>query len=426
MPSRDHCAAILNSVSANRRVVSAIVMALCVESAHAADPVASMFSFSGFGTLGVAHSSEDRADFPASYLKPNGAGYTERWSFAVDSRIGAQVIADITPQLSAVLQVISEQRYDNSYTPTVEWANIKYQLTPDFDVRAGRIVLPIFLNSDYRKVGYAIPWVRPPLEIYGLVPISSSDGVDASYRVHAGEITNTLTATYGKKVERVPGGGTAQADDLISIQSTAEFGAATLRVTYLRTRFSLDTVRSLFDAFRQFGPQGIDIADKYGADNKLVGFFGLGASYEPGSWFASGEFGKLKTHSFTGDKTAWYVTGGYRIGDFVPYLTYARLKLDSNASDPGLSLAGFPPEQAAIAAGLNVGLNEALASPSAAAQKTVSVGGRWNFMKNVALKLQYDHTSLDPGSRGTLVNRQPDLQPGGKINVFSATVDFVF
>src|ERR1700722_15366322 len=70
----------------------------------------SMFSFSAFGTLGVVHSSEDRADFTASPLAPDGPGFTDAWSPDVDSRLGAQVMARFTAQLSAMLQVVSEQR----------------------------------------------------------------------------------------------------------------------------------------------------------------------------------------------------------------------------------------------------------------------------------------------------------------------------
>ena len=42
--------------------------------AHAAaeDPGASMFAFSAFGTLGVVHSSEDRADFTQDIFEANG------------------------------------------------------------------------------------------------------------------------------------------------------------------------------------------------------------------------------------------------------------------------------------------------------------------------------------------------------------------
>lgn len=121
---------------------------------HADTP---MFSFSGFGTLGVVHSSQDQADFTDSVWKPNGAGHRHDWSADVDSRLGLQIIANVTPKLSAVLQVVAEQNYDNSYRPHVEWANIKYAFTPDFDVRVGRIAMPTFLVGDYRKVGYAVP-----------------------------------------------------------------------------------------------------------------------------------------------------------------------------------------------------------------------------------------------------------------------------
>jgi hypothetical protein len=156
------------------------------------------FSFNGFGTLGAAHSSERNADFTSSLLKPNGTGASRNWSPDVDSRIAGQVTANLTPRLTAVLQVIAEQRYHKPYQPEVEWANIKYQLTPDFSVRAGRIALPIFLNADYRKVGYALAWARTPSELYSLIPVTHSDGVDASFRMRIGEVTNTIQTSYGK------------------------------------------------------------------------------------------------------------------------------------------------------------------------------------------------------------------------------------
>jgi hypothetical protein len=59
-------------------------------------------------------------------------------------------------------------------------------------------------------------------------------------------------------------------------------------------------------------------------------------------------------------------------------------------------------------------------------QKTVSIGGRWDFARNAALKLQLDRTHLGAGSSGALINVQPGFQPGGKFTVFSAAIDFVF
>ena len=397
---------------------------------HAAEgraegPELPAYVFSGFGALGVAHSTEDRADFISSGIRPNGAGYTHDWSFDVDSRIGAQVAATFTPKLSGVLQVILEQRYDDSYAPTVEWANLKYQFTPEFSIRAGRIVLPAFLVSEHRKVGYANPWVRPPVEVYSLVPISSSDGVDASYRVTSGDLTSTFQGSYGASEAKLPnGGGAAKAKDAWSLAYTAEVGNATAHVSYHTAKLSLPSYTPLFDAFRQFGAEGVAIAEQYDVVNKPFAFVGIGGAYNPGRWFAMAEWGATDSNSVLGNRSAWYVSGGYRLGKFTPYASFAQAKADSNTSDPGLTVAALPPFLQGPAAGLNAALNTALGS--IAVQKTVSIGTRWDFAKNAALKLQLDHTQLGAGSPGTLINLQPNFQTGGKFTVFSAAIDFVF
>jgi hypothetical protein len=394
------------------------------QTAGAEEGDTSMFSFGAFGTLGVVHSSEHLADYTDTIFQANGAGYTRSWSPDVDSRLGAQVAANFLPQLSAVLQVISEQNYDGSYTPHVEWANLKYQPTLDLSVRVGRTVLPSFLVSDSRKVGYANPWIRPPVELYGLVPVSQSDGIDVSYSVHAGDWINTVVGLYGRNNQDSPTGGSADAKHIWNISDTIEHGPATLHFTYQQLHLTVDSLDAFFDAFRQFGLQGIDLAEKYDVDNKLVSFIGIGGLYDAGRWFGEGEWGNADFHSAFGRSTAWYISGGYRLASLTPYLTYALVKADGNTSDPGLSASGLPPALAGAAAGLNAALNSILGA--AEAQRTISLGTRWDFYKNVDLKLQIDHTRLAAGSPGSLMNLQPGFQPGGTVNLFSAAIDFVW
>jgi len=152
------------------KLVTALAVAVLVHpaAAEADETGESRFTLNGFGTLAVVHSDEDQADFVSNQLAPDGAGYTRAWSPEVDSRFGLQLTAKLTPRLTGVLQLITEQRYDESYTPSVEWANLKYDITPDLSVRVGRMVLSSFMVSEYRKVGYATPWVRPPEEVYSL------------------------------------------------------------------------------------------------------------------------------------------------------------------------------------------------------------------------------------------------------------------
>jgi hypothetical protein len=392
--------------------------------AAAIDFYGSMFSLNGFGTLGIVHSSEDKADFTATDFEPNGAGYSRSWSASDDSLVGVQVTGNFTPRLSAVLQLVAQQNYNDTYWPHVEWANIKYQVTSDFDVRAGRVVMPTFLVSDSRQVGYSHPWVRPPTELYSLNPITTLDGVDTAYRLHMGEVTSTLQADYGRRLSsKFPAGNTFDANYAWGIFEATEYGAALLRLGYLNSTITLNSGAALFAAFRQLGPQGSDIATNYQVVDKPESIVTLGASYDPGRWFAMGEWLRSRSDSFLGVDTGWYISGGFRFRALTPFLTYSQVT-ERITSSQGLSDSGLPAYLAPTVAALDAGLNQLLATRPI--QYTSTLGVRWDFMKDFDFKAQVDRLNLGAGSPGTLINVHPGFQPGSTVYVLSAAVDFVF
>jgi hypothetical protein len=400
-----------------------LAAALAGGNALAVDGDPGMFSFSGFGTLGIVHSSEDRADFTSTASKPRGAGYSRAWSAEPDSLVAAQVTALLGERFSAVLQVVSEQNHDHTYRPHVEWANVKYQVTPDLSVRLGRTVLPVLMLAESRKVGFSNPWVRPPVEVYGLVPVTSNDGVDASYRIRVGDGGSNIFHLAGGRTDTEFPAATSEARKLLIFDDTFEYGFATIRFNVGRASVTVDSLDPLMAAFRQFGPEGTAIADKYAMKDRPVTFTGVGASYDPGAWFVMGEWSRIVGGGVIGRKSAWYASGGYRIDRITPYVTYGRARAD-NLSDPGLTLAFLPPQLAQPANALNSALNSSLSSKIV--QHTLSVGTRWDVARNTALKVQYDHTSVAPGSNGALGNLQPGFQTGGKLDLISASVDFIF
>ncbi len=382
------------------------------------------FSLDGFGTFGLVHSSEREADFVGDLLQRHGAGHSASWSAEVDSRLGLQLSAQFSPRVAAVVQVISEQRHDGGFTPKLEWANLKFEIASDFELRVGRTVLATFLASDHRKVGFANPWVRPPVELYGLVPVTNSDGVDVQYRRQLGRFAHTLQAHYGQSNATLVDGSSVEAEGSYGFSDLVEFGNATLRVSYQQTDLTLETFDALFGAFRQFGPEGIALAERYEVDGTLFRFFGVAGAYDPGDWFVMAEWGKADTRAVIGSTSSWYGTIGYRWSQLTPYLTLSRSSPDSALSDPGLTAANYPPELAGTIAGLNAGLNQIMASNPA--QRTLGLGARWDFRSNAALKLQYDRIDLGAGSDGLLGNIQPGFEPGGKLDVLSVSLDFVF
>src|ERR1700679_3548054 len=106
------------------------------------DTIDQYVTFSGFGTLGEVHSDYRQADFTGEYIQPHGAGFSRSWSPTPDSDLGGQADLRIADGLTGVVQVLSRDNDDGNYSPSVEWANIKYSITSDLAVRVGRTLLP--------------------------------------------------------------------------------------------------------------------------------------------------------------------------------------------------------------------------------------------------------------------------------------------
>jgi len=426
-----------------RPLMAALSLALS-GAAQAAEGDAAIWSFGGFGTLAAVHSSEREADFVGSNMQPNGAGRTQATSFSPDSRLGGQLTARFTPGLSAVLQVVTQHQYDNSWTPQIEWANVQYQLTPALRVRLGRIVMPNNLLSQTRYVGYANPWVRPPQEVYGESTITSNDGIDSAYVMRFGDAINTVSGFYGTSTAKLPNssGGRAKANPSWGINNTLEMGATTLRVGFVSTKIDLvgTQVDSLIAGLNGFGAaasaipvssiktagaQSYALAQKYALEGISRQTLSFAASYDPGNWFVMGEFGHFVGKGIFGSANYGYASAGYRYGTWTPYVTLAQNKTVAR-TETGITTTGLPAQLAAGARALNAGVNTTLASASAESQKSISLGLRWDFMKNAAVKLQYDHMRLGQNASGQLANKSSSYQPGGTVNLVSVAVDFVF
>lgn len=419
-----------------RFVCCTVVLLLAAAAASAQD--GQRFALHGFGTLGVVRSTAKEADFVSGFFEPNGAGHTSNWAAGIDTKLGLQADARIAEKLSGVLQIVSLHGYDNTYTPRVEWANLKYQITPDFNVRVGRTVTMPFMVSDSRQVGYANPWIRPPQEVYGLIPITNKDGIDSTLKLHAGGMTSSLHASYGGTSLKLPGSGTVQAKDYFDISNTVERGPLTARLSYSSGRVDLhtSTLDGLVSGYEQFGAalaamgasqsaaEARAVAARYRFEDAPISVFAAGASYDAARWLVMAEWARFNGHSILANSSAWYVSAAYRFGAFTPYAIVARLDAERR-SDPGVNAAGLPPPVAASATALNAGLNRLL-DGTAFAQRSIAFGLRWDVARNIALKAQYDQLRLASWSSGRLGNVQPNFQPGATVKVMSFAVDFVF
>lgn len=347
-------------------------------SGHAAP----LFKLRGYGTVGVTHSSLNEADFVGSPLQSKGAGASQQWSWGVDSKLGLQLNADISERLEAVVQVASQNRIDAGYRPKLEWANLKYRFSPYVSLRIGRIVLPAFMVSEARLVGYANVWVRPPLETYSVMPFTNSDGIDLALRKQIGGVTSSLQLLRGhleSSVVAETAAGTQVRNgkfrDITGVVYSAEYGPWLGRAAYITAD-----------------------AESEGIERRLK-FHNVGIGYDAGDWFVQGELSQLQLPVFTSGIRAVYVSAGVRMGSFTPYMIYSMSR---------------PRDR----------------SPSVLAndQRSVSAGLRWDVAKNMAIKTEINHIKLNAGSGGNgyFINIQPGFAPGNGGNVFSVVLDFVF
>jgi hypothetical protein len=338
------------------------------DSATAQPGGGSRWRFGVFGTLGASHAT---AAHPAPQT---GAGSRFRrrheWDTGSDSRLGAQLDLQLDRQWSAVLQMVSEQGPDLSYRPTVEWANVKYQLTPEFSIRVGRIALPVFLSTDFRKASYAYPWVRVPPEVYANVPVSSSDGVDLTYRWQGGSVKQVTQAFYGASASDITRSSGMRASRIAGLSHTVDYGALTVRGSYMSSRLCFHFA----EKNRNSGPAGVgqlppDAVDLHGSHAEAMG---IGANYDPGTWFVLGELGRIRDSSVLGNKTVLYASTGYRFGDFTPFVAYTQ----SRGSDLAYTAASAD--------------RDGILGSRSIVQATASAGLRWDFAANVALKAQFE------------------------------------
>lgn len=412
-----------------------VALGLAFSSATQAAPD---FNLSGFGTLGATHSNEHEADYHSVVFQPNGPGNSAPWQYGVDTKLGVQLAANFGNGLSGVAQVVVDHRGDNSYAPIAEWLNLKYDINSNLYIRGGRVLLPTFMVSDTRNVGYSQTAVRMPSELYFMNPITHMDGIDigANMDVAGGNLAATLNIGKSKDVMKAY---KLEGRRLVNLGLTYEIGSSLFHANYLKSKISIKPydnhapgTTANFDAYFQAAAalQGVPAAG-YPSSNILINdldtkLWSLGYTYDANNWIVQTEYARRKVDGqMVRDLEAAYVLAGYRLGKFTPYLTISQLRDKEPAPYPAAVVAG---PWAAAAGGVNA-IDAALIMREE--QKAFAIGLRYDVMRNVALKSQFEYIRK-PGSVaqpnvGTFTNDVGTFATTRRnIKLFTVAVDFLF
>lgn len=303
--------------------------------------------------------------------------YDDNLSFKPDSIYGLQFTADLGNKLKVVGQVTGAGGED--FEAEVSWAYISYDLTPTVTLQGGRQRLPLFLYSDYLDVGYAYHWIRVPT-VLAAGALDTFEGAKISWTPTVGDWTYR-TEVFGGAGNEYVGAIESETnfDNILGTTFKASNDWLQLRASYMQA-----------DAYTEGEYNEVlrDEEDEISSKNNpnQYSFWGVGAQANLGDGFIVAEYTNSETDRIVGyqytppetddnpnptaqdvqgfyEGNGWYISAGYRIGDFTPHITYA----ESNEKRKTINFQD----------GFDV----------ASAEWTI--GLRWDFHPSAALKAEY-------------------------------------
>lgn len=361
------------------------------------------YKFSGFGTLGGVKTTTNDTEFRQSVQQYSGAGRTI--DLGVDSRLAAQGSAIWGNGVTLTAQVLGARLGDEDFHMGFEWLYLQYTGIEGLDLKAGRVVLPAFLVSDSRLVGYASPFVRVPPLVYGMMPVSNLDGGQITYRHSFGPAVASVQGTFGRAktltrtvqyipfVGAVDNVGEAKATGIVGLNAALEWGDWTFRVSQIKDKTTLSSTIDLPLFLGGPTPSELSFHDT---------FQEVGLQYDDGSLVVMAEHVKRSTKDQRVQAAkSWYVGGGYRFGTVMPYAVVSQYKA-SFTLGPDLVSAGVNPPKA----------------------KGLALGLRYDFATNLALKAEF--ARYKNNSLYVFTDVDSPAVADKNIKVMSVALDFIF
>ncbi|MCL9783783.1 hypothetical protein M9194_20365 [Vibrio sp. S4M6] len=322
----------------------------------------SRFTFGGYLSFGVGYESQ-----PYNY---DGMGTNKRSDWEQLSLVGLQLNYQFSDSTSVGVQGLAQGA--ENWSTEITWAYLKHRFDSGITVRAGRLGVPLYIYSDYIDVGYAYPWARTPVNVYGLMPFTSYTGTDATYSFDLDVASLRVQSFVG------------------STTSDTNFGETDFPLIYgLNLTLNYDDMM-----FRVIGGKANGLTINNGNSNAtnsydllinnntslVVGtlndenafFVGSGFAYDDGDYLVISELIRQYTAGMYPDWNSGYITLGYYIEEFLPYVTAGFIRsTDDDLRESNSTSQLF----------FNTMYN------------TYSLGVRWDVYENIALK--GDVTLLD-------------------------------
>ncbi|MGB4064944.1 MAG: hypothetical protein WBK19_14065 [Azonexus sp.] len=387
-------------------------------------------TWSGFGTVGFAQS-----DQPYKYQR----FIDNHGTFKRDTILGGQLDARLSQQWSVTVQakLAPSDHNDTDWQASLAWAFVSWRPSDDWLIRAGKIRLPLMLNTENNDVGATFDFARLPQEVYSISPLTDLVGMGVS-KTWFGEGVDWIAEAYAGKVET---NWRFYGREMTPDQNSPGSWYFTYNI---KSTGLVLTARSLDNTFRvgahrvEASRDGANIVQPIvnvggiyqlgdGGDEKIIfPLFTAGASILlPADIRMLGEYARIKIDSGSEGLNRWgaYLSLSKRMGAWTPYIYYAKAKSKDSALDKYQAInsnvlsgpfAQFNPTQKFMA-DIIVPYD----------QSTVALGTTYRLTPSALLKAEWSQANT--GVASSLV----DAPSGGDsshqtINVFSLSYNFTF
>lgn len=362
-------------------------------------------NFSGFLTVGAVQSN-------SNITKSQDGHISDDINFEHDTRVAVQVTADINQKISMTAQLFARGQATN-FDTRFDWAFLNYNVNNNLNIRAGRLKMPTFLISDYLEIGYAYPWIRAPLEVYAMNPLTTITGVDLLYRTQVGNLDVLIQPYIGSTA----GSPTFVPQEAIPL-APASFGWSVGNIYEVKFNtenmigFNVTAGTDNFSVRAGHMETKVTV-NSFGVADDTATFSSIGGTADWKNIVAYSEYFEREIQGSANaafpNQKGWYATFGYRFGKLLPHITFAKVEDNSNPTN----------------AALDCGVMPWCGTPLA--QESITLGIRYELGAGAALKAEIQ--TIDPtlgsasatNARGLFVT-----DPIDDVTLYSIAVDMVF
>lgn len=283
----------------------------------------------GYATVLAGYTDEKKAGYN-DLLATNHLDFTNR------SLAGLQFNAEMYKNVDFSLTLLMEGA--DEYIAHTDWFYITYSATQDTSFRFGRLKVPFFMVSNYIDIGHAYPWVSPPPEVYDVRMAKSADGMEYIYDtdlfggtflfdayVGTGKhhqnlsasfihdpTVNTANYTTGDKINY-------NLHDLVGFETSLSSDSVTFRIGHYQSKFN---------------------TTEFNIENSKMRFNSVGLIIDWKNFLLYSEYITRESEDnvqfLFPDQNSGYLTLGYKISDFLPYITFAKMDKGKNKNEYNL------------------------------------------------------------------------------------------